>query len=157
MSRFRFLRALALAGLVAASAAMFGATSVFAYGHADQPLAQVEISGNCNNPDFDFCANDVGLGGIWLWIEIDAGGTADVAGAGCGHNIGGPRGGAFPIRGEFDWTTVTIPPNPALPVIDPTNTYYVLPGLDLFPIPVTQGHYSWHPINGVALEVQIAP
>lgn len=157
MSPFRFVRVLTLAGVLAASAATLGASSVFAYGHADQPLAQVEISGNCNNPDFSFCSDVVGTGGIWLWIEIDAGGTADVAGAGCGHVIGGPRGGAESIRGEFDWTQVTIPPNPELLVTDPNNSYYVLPGLDLFPIPATPGHYSWHPVNGVALEIQIAP
>jgi hypothetical protein len=157
VSPFRFVRVLALAGVVAGSAAMLGATSVFAYGHADQPVAQLEISGNCNNPDFDFCKNVVGLGGIWLWIEIDANGTADVAGAGCGHILGGPRGGAESIRGEFDWIEQTIPPNPQLLVTDPANTYYVLPDLNLFPIPTTQGHYSWHPVNGVALEIQVAP
>jgi hypothetical protein len=146
-----------LAAVLGASATTFGASAVLAYGHADQPIAQVEISGNCNNPDYFFCSDVVGLGGIWLWIEIDADGTADVAGAVCGHTIGGPRGGATSIRGEFDWVTVTIPPNPSLLVVDPTNTYWVLPGLDVFPIPVTQGHYSYHPVRGVALEVQIAP
>ena len=48
------------------------APGVAAYGAADQPLAQIEFSGNCNNPDVEFC-HKVGLGGIWLWIEIDGG------------------------------------------------------------------------------------
>jgi len=157
MSSIRHLRVLALSATLAVSSFGLAAGSVLAYGNADQPLAQLEISGNCNNPDFSFCSDVVGLGGIWLWIEIDADGTADVAGAVCGHSQGGPRGGALAIRGEFDWVTVTIPPNPNLQVIDATNTYYTLVGLEMPPVPVTQGHYSWHPVNGVALEIQVAP
>ena len=157
MSLARHLRVVTLSAILVLASFGLTAGTVFAYGHADQPLAQLEISGNCNNPDFAFCSDVVGLGGIWLWIEIDADGTADVAGAVCGHSRGGPRGGASAIRGEFDWSTVVIPPNPSLPVLDPTNTYYTLAGLDLPPIPVTQGHYSWHPVSGVALEIQVAP
>jgi hypothetical protein len=157
MSFARHLRVVTLSAILVLSSFGLTAGTVFAYGHADQPLAQLAISGNCDNPDFAFCSDVVGLGGIWLWIEIDADGTADVAGAVCGHSRGGPRGGASTIRGEFDWSTVVIPPNPGLPVLDPTNTYYALAGLDLPPIPVTQGHYSWHPVSGVALEIQVAP
>lgn len=68
-------------------------------GKADQPLPQVEVSANCNNPSFPRCANVVGTGGVWVWIEVDADGTADVAGAGCGHIVGRPGGGTYPIRG----------------------------------------------------------
>jgi hypothetical protein len=156
----RFLKLLRV-GLLAATLAVptvaLTSGSVFAYGHADQPLAQIEVSGNCDNPTFSFCRDVVGVGGIWLWIEIDANGTADVRGAACGHNVGGPRGGAFPIRGEFDWISASIPPSPQLQVTDPTNTYYVLQGFDLFPLPVTQGHYSYQPVPGVSLQVQVAP
>lgn len=151
------LRALLVAGTLAASSAAISATNVLAYGHADQPLAQVEVSGNCDNPSFFFCSNVVGVGGIWLWIEIDADGTAEVRGAECGHTVGGPAGGAHAIRGEFDWISAVIPPSPQLQVKDPTNTYYVLQGFDLFPIPVTQGHYSYQPVPGVSLQVQVAP
>jgi hypothetical protein len=157
MRSLRFLRVVLLAAALAISSVALASGTVFAYGHADQPLAQLEISGNCDNPDFAFCRDVVGIGGIWLWIEIDADGTADVAGSACAHNVGGPRGGAFAIRGEFDWISASIPPSPQLLVTDPTNTYYVLQGLDLFPIPVTQGHYSFQPVPGVSLQVQVAP
>lgn len=135
----------------------FSTGSVFAYGHADQPLAQIEVSGNCDNPNFAFCRDVVGVGGIWLWIEIDANGTADVRGSTCGHNVGGPGGGATPIRAELNWVSVSIPPSPMLQVTDPTNTYYRLLNFDLFPLPVTQGHYSFQPVSGVSLQVQVAP
>ena len=111
MSLARHLRVVTMSAILVLASFGLTAGTVFAYGHADQPLAQLEISGNCNNPDFAFCSDVVGLGGIWLWIEIDAGGTADVAGAVCGHSRGGPRGGASAIRGEFDWSTVVIPPS----------------------------------------------
>ena len=60
------LRLLVAASLLAVGA--LGATTggVAAYGHADQPLAQIEFSGNCNNPSFPLCApppNGFGLGG----------------------------------------------------------------------------------------------
>jgi len=162
LSRFKVLRMAALSATLALSAAALGASSVFAYGHADQPLAQVEISGNCNNPSFPLCAappEGVGLGGIWVWVEIDANGTGDVAGAGCGHNIGGPRGGAESIRGEIAWSyssAENLPPEAQVFFADPTDTYYWIPALG-FAVPVTQGHYSFHPASGVALEMQVAP
>ncbi len=111
----RFLKSLRLVLLAAALAiptVAFTSGSVFAYGHADQPLAQLEISGNCDNPNNYFCSNVVGVGGIWLWIEIDANGTGDVAGSGCGHTVGGPRGGAESIRGDVTWETSMARPRP---------------------------------------------
>jgi hypothetical protein len=157
MRFLKLLRVVLLAAALAIPTVAFTSGSAFAYGAADQPLAQLEISGNCDNPNFSFCRDVVGVGGIWLWIEIDADGTADVAGSVCQHTVGGPRGGAFAIRGEFDWISTFIPPSPQLQVTDPTNTYYVLLEFDLFPIPVTQGHYSFQPVPGVSLQVQVAP
>jgi hypothetical protein len=161
----RKARTLVLAGSLAAATIGFTASSVLAYGHADQPIAQVEFSGNCDNPSFWFCAppgsipgvETVGLGGIWLWIEVDTGGTADVAGAVCGHNVGGPRGGASSLRGSTTWSTGYIPSFVTLPLRDPTNSYYAFAGFSLPPIPVTQGHYAWQPVSGVSLQVTIAP
>ncbi len=43
-----------VAALVAVVGAL-GAGNALAYGSADQPIAQVEISANCNNPDFLLC------------------------------------------------------------------------------------------------------
>lgn len=138
-----------------------GAGSAFAYGRADEPLAQIEISGNCDNASFWLCQPDaVGTGGIWVWIEVDANGTADAAGAVCGHTIGGPRGFAGSIRGEYDWSYVTadqLPPGPPLLITDPGGKYYWIPDVFDQPIPVTQGHYSFHPAPGVSLQIQVAP
>jgi hypothetical protein len=157
MQRLRFLRVALVAVALAIPSVALTSGTVFAYGHADHPMAQLEISGNCDNPNFAFCTDVVGVGGIWLWIEVDANGTADVAGAVCQHTVGGRGGGATSIKGEFNWISTYIPPNPQLQVIDPTNTYYIIQGLDVFPIPVTQGHYSFHPAPGVSLQVQVAP
>lgn len=136
-----------------------------AYGHADQPLAQVELSANCNNPSFSLC-QEVGTGGIWLWIEIDANGTGDVAGAGCGHTVGGVGGpggaGAGSIKGEVNWIYTNgagIPPGTFAFFQDPSDTYYLvtLASGDVFAFPVTQGHYSFSPAKAVTVQLQIAP
>lgn len=93
-------RVVLLAVLVAAAtvvAGVLGTGSALAYGHADQPVAQVEISGNCDNPSFWFCANVVGTGGIWAWAELDNVASSTVSGwntmdatvADCGHTVGG--------------------------------------------------------------------
>jgi len=133
-----------------------------AYGAKDHPLAQIEFSGNCNNPDFPLCGPPpagFGLGGLWFWIEIDEGGTGDIAGAGCGHDRAG-SGGAGPIRGEIHWWGSVGPQGVALFATDPNNLYY---NVDLgiggppFSFPQTVGHYSFHPVPGVAVETQIAP
>jgi hypothetical protein len=164
--RIARLRVLLAAGALAIFA--LGATTggVAAYGRADQPLAQIEFSGNCNNPSIPLCfppppappPNGFGLGGVWLWIEIDAGGTGDVAGAGCGHDRAG-SGGAGPIRGEISWTG-SVGPQGAAFFVDPHNLYYnvTLPGGGpAFSFPQTVGHYSFMPAPGVALQLQVAP
>jgi hypothetical protein len=155
----RFLRVVLLAGALAIPTLAVGSGSVLAYGKADQPLAQVEVSANCNNPSYPLCANVVGTGGIWVWIEVDANGMADVAGAACEHTVGGPRGGAFPIRAEVPWTYASgsdFPPQ-AVFAVDPSDSYYAIPAVLDFPIPVTPGHYSFRPAPGVSLQIQVAP
>src|SRR6266487_2846546 len=106
-----------LVALVAAVAAIAGAAGTgkaFAYGRADHPIAQVEISGNCNNPSFDLCQH-VGLGGVWAWAELDtaggitSSGTMDYTLTFCDHAGpgGGPHSaGAFGHPGEGVWYTV---------------------------------------------------
>ncbi|HEX6030550.1 MAG TPA: hypothetical protein VFY90_03895 [Tepidiformaceae bacterium] len=142
-----------------------------AYGHADQPLAQIELSGNCTNPSFPLCApppDGVGTGGIWFWIEIDANGTGDIAGAGCGHTvggIGGPGGaGGGPIKGDVTWSSTDLLSGTAaggqfFGTIDPNDSYYLvtIPDGEKFLFPTTQGHYSFQPANGVSLQLQVAP
>src|SRR5919204_4883684 len=88
------LMALAIGGVLSAG----GMTSAFAYGKADNPVAQVEISGNCTNASVCPGLGFFGTGGVWIWAELDAAypgadhGTSDYTFAGCGHTVGG--GGA---------------------------------------------------------------
>ena len=157
-------RLLLAASLLAVAALGASTGGVAAYGHADQPLAQIEFSANCNNPAFILCGpppDGFGLGGIWLWIEIDADGTGDVAGAGCGHDRAG-SGGAFPIKGEITWTEGTDIGNSLVP--DPNGMYYYValpapPGAPpmVLTFPQTQGHYSVRPVPGVSIQAQVAP
>lgn len=155
-----------LAGLLWAASLGFTAGTVAAYGHADGPIAQIEFSANCNNPDFFLCAPPpagFGLGGVWLWIEIDGGagatsGEADIAGAGCGH-IPGVGGGGGPIRGEFEWWWSATPDGADVTfgAYSGADGYYNIDAGDILSFPVTVGHYSFHPAHAVAIEVQVAP
>jgi hypothetical protein len=155
------LRVLLAAGALAA--VTLGATTagVAAYGRAEHPLAQIEFSANCNNPSYPLCApppNGFGLGGVWFWIEIDAGGTGDIAGAGCGHDRAG-TGGAGSIRGEITWTGSVGAQGLAF-AVDPNNLYYNVNLGDGGPplsFPQTVGHYSFMPAPGVNVQTQIAP
>jgi hypothetical protein len=158
----KVVRVALLAALLATATLGSTAGGVAAYGHGDGPLAQIEWSANCNNPDFPLCAappDGFGLGGIWLWIEIDAGGDADVAGAVCGH-VPGVGGGAGSITGEFDWSWSQLPQGfPAVDgPLDPNGYYNVNLGVfGVLAFPVTVGHYSAHPAPAVAIELQVAP
>jgi hypothetical protein len=103
--------------------------NIWRSGAADRPLARLEFSGNCNNPTYSLC-QQVGLGGIWIWIEIDANNTGDIAGAGCGH-VRGVGGGAGSIRGDITWTYTTFAGASGAGAfilgIDPGNQYYLVP------------------------------
>jgi hypothetical protein len=180
--------------LLVVLAAGFAAVSGFAhtgkalaYGSADQPVAQVEISGNCNNPSFPLC-QEVGLGGVWSWAELDTaggsstGGSMDYTLTFCGH--AGPGGGAhsagaFGHPGEGRWYKVdtlgaafglgaTLTDGAgAGPFFDtsvPYSGYYVL---DYFPgsgtddfvaiVPAVYGHYGLNPVPAVAIQTTVAP
>ncbi len=157
----RIFSTLVVTGMLAAFGIVGGAGSALAYGAPEQPLAQIELSANCNNLDYPLCQPrpaGFGLGGVWLWIEIDAGGSGDIAGAGCGH-VRGEGGGASAIRGDVTWVKVTIPQGAFPYWTDPTNTYYLvsLPSGDAIPFPVTVGHYSFMPAPAVAFQLQVAP
>jgi hypothetical protein len=155
------LRVLLAAGALALATVGATTSTAAAYGHAEQPLAQIEFSANCNNPSFPLCAPPpagFGLGGIWVWIEIDTGGTGDIAGAGCGHDRAG-SGGAGPILGEITWTG-TLGAQGLAFAIDPHNLYYNVSLGDGGPpisFPQTVGHYSFAPAPGVTIQTQIAP
>jgi hypothetical protein len=78
--------------------------------------AQVEISGNCDNPSFPLCApapDGVGLGGVWSWAGLDTStgsgtfadpSSMDATATFCGHVLGGggPRGSNGPSSGSRD-------------------------------------------------------
>lgn len=157
----RALRLALAASLLAVVALGATSGSAAAYGSADQPLAQLELSANCNDPSFGLC-QQVGLGGIWFWIEIDANGTGDIAGSGCSHDRAG-HGGASSIRGEIDWTSGSaadvLGAGGFLFGLDPGDAYYVIalgPG-EVFGFPQTVGHYSFHPVPAVTIQLQVAP
>jgi hypothetical protein len=158
------LRILLIGALLAMTALGGGSSSVLAYGAADHPLAQIEVSANCNNRSFPLCAAPpagVGLGGIWLWIEIDQGGLADVAGADCTHLNGVT--GAGSIRGEAPWwsfhgTVAALEaafPGTFVVGGDPNGDYYVVPFG--FAFPKTTGHYSVRLATGVFIQSTVAP
>jgi hypothetical protein len=160
MHPVRVLRTLFVAGLFAGGSLWAVAPGVAAYGRADQPLAQIEFSANCNNPAIFLCfppPAGFGLGGIWLWIEIDANQTGDVAGAGCGH-VRGIGGGAGPIKGDVTWWSSTTPDGLAFN-IDPHGRYYnvLLPDGTLLSLPQTQGHYQFTLGHGTTVQTTIAP
>jgi hypothetical protein len=178
--------------LTAAAALSFGAvealatTAAFGYGKADNPVAQVTLSGNCDNPAFPLCApppDGVGLGGIWAWSELDANtgsatsGTMDATVAECGHTVGGGGPGSAGAGGGPDpfgtWQTYdslgdAMAANPAaFPFYDPTTYQGSVYLMDFFPgsgsqdfvvaVPTQKGHYNQHPTNGVSLQATVAP
>lgn len=177
----RSLIAAAVLPLAVGGMIMGGATKAFAYGAPDQPIAQVEISGNCNNPSFPLCApppDGVGLGGVWAWAELDTSGgdltqgTMDATVAFCGHVIGGggpgsAGGGGGPVEGKwFTISSLDKAPAGAFPFYDPSKYTGSLRVLDFFPgspddfiavVPAELGHYSLQPVNGVTIQTQVAP
>ena len=119
------LRLLLVASVLAVGTLGASTGTVGAYGKADGPIAQIEFSANCNNPDFFLC-QQVGLGGVWVWIEIDGGagalsGDADVAGSGCGH-VRGDGGGAFQIRASSTGGGRRRPRASSMPRLEPSPT-----------------------------------
>jgi hypothetical protein len=164
-------KAVLLVSLVAAAAVaagVFGTGKAFAYGHADQPVAQVEVSGNCNNASW--CnQNFGGTGGFWIWAELDnSDHSVDATFAGCGHTVGGggpgsAGAGGGPVTGS--WTLASnifdafainpdvfplglaIAPDGSL---DLTAPYYVITlhssgpeGDFVFAVPEQVGHYNY--------------
>jgi hypothetical protein len=133
-------------------------------------VAQVEVSANCDNPSFPLCAPfpaGVGTGGIWYWVELDADGSGDLAGADCHHTvggIGGPGGaGAGSIKGSASWAYTTLETAPPGSIFfgtaDPNDQYYAVTITDgsTWLIPVTQGHYATRLARGVQLQITVAP
>jgi hypothetical protein len=159
----RIVRLPLLAGMLATALIGFTTGGVSAYGSADNPQAQIEYSQNCNNPAY--CQGPFGLGGVWIWIEIDGGpttGTADAAGAVCEH-FPGLGGDADPIRGEVTWVWSPTPIGFDATMgtwSDPNDEgWFVVsfPGFGNASFPVTLGHYAAHPHPAVNFELEVAP
>jgi hypothetical protein len=148
-----------------AAALTLSASPASAYGGgANHDMWQIGISGNCNNPSF--CGDE--LGGFWGWIEFDrfADGTitGDAKTAGCFHFPGG--GGAE--FADVDITSAHIGPaqseDPNYPggqvfYVDANVVNGETDNPDFLGdsgIPVKAGHYSFHPVAGVAFELQVA-
>lgn len=162
--------------VLALGGAVLSPGAAFAYGSADQPLAQVEISGNCDNPSFELC-QEVGVGGIWTWAELDTAGgngtsgTMDYTISFCDHTYAGTgphAAGAFGHPGEGQWWTITSldqAPAGAFPFFDPSQSYEAYYVLDfsadgfMAVVPAGYGHYSspgdWP--AGAQFQTQVAP
>jgi len=164
----------ALVPAIVLTTALGLAPSALAYGSADHPVAQVEISGNCNNPGYDLCApmpDGVGLGGVWTWAELDVAtpgdtsGTMDYTLSFCTHQTDGLNGG-FGFTGSGTWWTIDAlgdAPANAHPFFDPSKTYdhyFVLDfGVEGFVaiVPAPFGHYDLRPAPAVTIQTQVAP
>jgi hypothetical protein len=154
----RTIRLALLAGSIAVATIGFTAGGVAAYGKADQPLAQITFSGNCDKASFPLC-QQVGVGGIWLWIEIDGNGTADIAGAHCNHLPGASGAGSIRVDGIPWWHSATPQGTPAVldPNLDPNGYYNIQLGPETLSFEVTQGHYGVHPVPAVTAQWTVAP
>jgi hypothetical protein len=171
MKRLRRLLPVAgLASILAAAGIATSGSGALAYGAADKPLAQIEVSANCDNPSFPLCQPfpaGVGTGGIWFWVELDANHTGDLSGAACGHTVGGVGGpggaGAGSIKGTATWqytTLETAPPGSIfVGTFDPNDRYYAVTITDgsTWLIPTSTGHYGQHLTNGVQVQITVAP
>jgi hypothetical protein len=177
----KLVLALAVAGAAAGSLVFAG--SAAAYGAADHPVAEVEISGNCDNTSYCDTAFG-GTGGLWIWAELDGGptsGTTDFTFAGCGHTVGGAgphSAGAGGGPGTGTWKTApnlfaaladgAFPLDVAVSNGAPTDVPYYeinLGGGFVAAAPVPVGHYSASglsfvfgpPPPGVSFQTQVAP
>jgi hypothetical protein len=170
-----------LSAAVTVAVGVLSTGTAFASGAADQPIAQVEISGNCDNPGFALC-QEVGLGGVWTWAELNTAGGSGTSGSMdftatfCGHTGpgGGPHSaGAFGHPGEGSWWTTNSLSDAlaagAFPFFDTSQTYSAYYVLDFFPgtgpgdfiavVPAVYGHFtspSWFPA-GAQFQTQVAP
>jgi hypothetical protein len=168
----RFAVALGIVGLVALTTV----SGAGAYGGgAGHDMWQVGLSFNCNNPAY--CGDE--LGGFWGWVEFDRSGAqtwGDAALAGCGHAVGGGGAGSAGAGGlKIEITAWHLAPagpedpNPGGQVfyIDSNEVTFTGHGnpvtvlndpefLGDSGIPAEPGHYSFHPVAGVAGETQVA-
>jgi hypothetical protein len=136
--------------LALTGAVMVAAPSAGAYGNT--AVYQITFSLNCTSPSPGACDQFGGPGGVWGWIELDAGGTGDMTLTVCGHTIGGGGAGAFHQNVEItgwsasgDFISIDSTEQPVPPFVSGTN----------LEIPAAAGHYSGHPFPGLATEITV--
>jgi hypothetical protein len=162
----KLLALLAVTG--AAVAALVLAGGAAAYG--GKSVAQIEVSGNCNNATWcnqNPVGQPFGTGGFWIWASLnnDQDHTVDATFAGCGHTVGGggpqsagagggPADGNWSVASNLYEAAVT---DGAFPLgiaveqngdVDPSAPYYVidLQGF-VFAVPEQVGHYNYSGIQ----------
>jgi hypothetical protein len=154
------------AALVAVCLAGGSPLRAFAYGPTH--LYELTISYNCQNQTL--CASSpFGIGGLWGWIEPDAGGSADGHLTFQGHQNADPAAnGVGHSTAMLGWSIINCasasPPFDCLFVAleatptDPNGLYFDVPtvfstagGPAVLPVlvPATPGHYSDHVAPGV--------
>jgi hypothetical protein len=94
----RLLMALVLA-LPLAGASTAAGTALVSADYGSNAVRQVEISANSGGPSG---------GGVWLWIELDQGGTGTYAGSDCGHGGQGTASDKGQVTWLPDGNTITI-------------------------------------------------
>ena len=169
MKRLRGVLVCGLALVMALGMSVVAAPRARAYGST--ALWQIELSGNCNNQTI--CSQQPeGLGGIWIWAELDAvGGNATETT--CGHT-GGPAfsltppfGGATHMNADIlGWTVgpdgnfVVLGETDTIVGQGPPTTVTISPEYADTGIPAVPGHYSTLDVlgfsaPGVSFELQV--
>jgi hypothetical protein len=158
--------AMSLVATIALSVLVAGSTATTAAAYGNTAVYQIAFSGNCDDPANPICApepNGFGVGGIWVWAELDQGGTGDATVAFCAHGLPtAPRGGAFGTPTELTWTLITFTGNPiTIGSVnrDPNNTYLMISSTTFGPlitVPATPGHYSFSAGPAVQAQTQVS-
>jgi hypothetical protein len=131
--------ALAAAGALLAVAGPLAAAGPAWADYGPGAIYQVELSANVSGPQG---------GGLWLWIELNRGGTGDYQGADCGHGGAGSVHDSGGVTWSASGDQVVI-------------TGAVLKGLGGFPatvtVPAATGHYKGTARSFITLPSFIPP
>src|SRR2546428_3632346 len=110
--------ALSLATTIALTVLSAASTAPSAAASGRAAVYQIAFSGNCDDPANPVCAPEpagFGVGGIWVWAELDQGGTGDATVAFCDHGLPtAPHGGAFGSQTEITWAKIVFAGPPIL-------------------------------------------
>lgn len=160
----RAVRRAAVAGAaVAIGTAVVAGAGIHAGAYGPSHLYQITLAEQCENPTTCVASdqNPFGIGGIWGWIEPDAGGTADTQVTAQGHsNSNTALNGPVRFPSSWNWTIISIPPPPILVSPPDPNGHYFhftitsLPGFE-FLTPATPGHYNVTLGPGISAEITV--